>query len=209
MPDTNHDGIAEDRRLVLLAREGDRGAFGALVVKYAGLVRAMVTTRLGRGSDAEDAAQDVFLAAFFRLSKLDDPDRFAGWIAKIAVNRALEEIRRKKARRASHKVASLDAMDEEVSAPGAPDSALETKEETTKMLRVIETLDERTQLVLMLRFREGLAVKDIAERFSENPPATAMRISRALRRVREEMDREETDREKMRGGGDGHDGGGS
>lgn len=177
------------------------------MVKYAGVVRAMVTMRLGRGSDAEDAAQDVFLSAFSRLSKLDDPDRFAGWIAKIAVNRALEEIRRKKTRRASHKVDSLDTMDEEVSAPGAPQSALETKEETTKMLRVIETLDERTQLVLMLRFREGLAVKDIAARFSENPPATAMRISRALRRVREEMDRGGDRNSGVRNSGERNDGG--
>lgn len=183
VPETTNEGIAEDRRLVLLARGGDRGAFGELVRKYAGVVRALVTARLGRGSDAEDAAQDVFLAAFRRLPKLEDPERFAGWIAKIAVNRALEELRRKKNRG----VRSLDAMEGEPSGPESGPHPAETEEETRKMLRHIATLDERTQLVLMLRFREGLAVKDIAAQLGENPPATAMRISRALRRLREQM----------------------
>lgn len=178
------DGISEDRRLVLLARGGDRGAFGDLVRKYAGLVRALVTARLGRGPEAEDAAQDVFLTAFERLPRLEDPERFAGWLAKIATNRALEGLRRRKVRATG----SLEALPGEPPAPESGDHPAETAEETSKMLTLLSGLDERTQVVLLLRFREGLAVKDIAARLGENPPATAMRISRALRRLREQMD---------------------
>src|SRR5262249_52770314 len=80
LPDRS-EGVAEDRRLVLLARGGDRAAFEALVAKYAGVVRSLTAARLGRGADAEDAAQDAFLRAFERLPRLSDPERFAGWLS--------------------------------------------------------------------------------------------------------------------------------
>ncbi len=184
-PAPDAEGVAEDRRLVLLAREGDGDAFGRLVTKYAGVVRSLVSARLGRGPEAEDAAQDVFLTAYQRLRDLTEPERFAGWLSRIAVNRALERIRRSERRRTG----SLSALPGEPAAPEVPaGAALETAEECARMLALIGRLDEKTQIVLALRFREGMAVKDIAERLGDNPPAVAMRISRALRRLREELE---------------------
>ncbi|MCG3133077.1 MAG: ECF RNA polymerase sigma factor SigW [Planctomycetes bacterium] len=195
-------GFAEDAELVLLARGGDRSAFGRLAEKYAGVVRALVTARLGRSPEAEDAAQDVFLAAFERLPSLADPERFAGWLSTIATHRALEELRRRK-RRAGGPLApatgrggdggsddSADRTIEELADPGAaaPGAAMERAEETRTMLGHLAELDERTRIVLLLRFREGQAVKDIAAALGEQPPAVAMRISRALRKLRERME---------------------
>jgi RNA polymerase sigma-70 factor, ECF subfamily len=184
VPDTPV-GPEEDRRLVLLAREGDRDAFGALAEKYAGVVRALVRARLrGAREDVEDASQDVFLLAWRRLPSLAEPERFAGWISTIAVHRALEVLRRGGRRR----TASLDAALEEPADPRAEDAAAgraqESADERERMLRCLARLDDRTQAVLVLRFREGRAVKDIAASLGENPPAVAMRISRGLRRLR-------------------------
>jgi RNA polymerase sigma-70 factor (ECF subfamily) len=181
------DGVAEDRRLVLLARGGDRSAFDALVVKYAGVVRSLTSARLGRGADAEDAAQDAFLRAFRELAQLDDPERFAGWLSTIAVNSALEKLRRGGRKKAS----SLAALDREPAAPGVPVGArIEGAEEAARLAALVATFDEKTQVVLALRFGEEMAVKDIAARLGDQPPAVAMRISRALRRLRGLMEPE-------------------
>ena len=156
--------------------------------KYAGLVRALTAARLGRGADADDAAQDTFLRAFQQLPRLDDPERFAGWLSTIAVNSALERLRRGGRRRA----ASLDAADEEPVAAGSPAGAsIERAEEAQRLAAVVGRLDEKTQVVLALRFREEMAVKDIAEQMGDQPPAVAMRISRALRRLRAQLEEEE------------------
>ena len=45
----------------------------------------------------------------------------------------------------------------------------------------------RTQAALALRFGEGLAVKEVAERLGDSPAAVAMRLSRALRALRERL----------------------
>lgn len=194
-------GYAEDAELVLLARGGDRSAFGRLVEKYAGVVRALVTARLGRCPEAEDAAQEVFLSAFERLPSLADPERFAGWLSTIAAHRALEEIRRRGRRRVGQLPRrpgrSGQAGDESAdgtfddlpdAAAGEPGSELERAEETRNMLLHLADLDERTRIVLLLRFREGLAVKDIAASMGEQPPAVAMRISRGLRKLRDRIE---------------------
>jgi RNA polymerase sigma-70 factor, ECF subfamily len=179
------EGVAEDRRLVLLAKGGDRSAFGELVAKYAGVVRALTAARLGRGADAEDAAQETFLRAFDRLDRLDDPERFAGWLSTIAVNSALMRLRSADRRRA----ASLAALPSEPAAETAPVGApLEDAEDRERLAALVATLDEKTQVVLALRFREEMAVKDIAAQLGDQPPAVAMRISRALRRLRTLME---------------------
>ena len=173
-------GIAEDRRLVLAAQQGDREAFGDLVRKYTGVVRALAAARVGWGAVADDVVQDVFLLALRRLPSLAEPERFAGWISMIAVNRAREVLRRE----APRKAASLDQIPVEPSAADGPDP-LELEDEVDRMQAAISTLDEKTQLILALRFRRGLAVRDVAALVGDNPPAVSMRLTRALRRLRE------------------------
>ena len=148
--------------------------------KYTGVVRALAAARVGWGPIADDVVQDVFLLALRRLDTVSEPERFAGWISRIAINRAREVLRREAPRRA----ASLDRIPVEPTAAVEPDR-IETEDEVSRMLTAIGTLDERTQLVLTLRFRQGLAVKDVAERIGDKPPAVSMRITRALRRLRE------------------------
>lgn len=180
-------GADEDRSLVLSARGGDPASFSRLVQKYSGVVRALVRARLRGRADADDVSQDVFLTAWRRLSSLDAPDRFAGWISTIAVNRSLEVLRRDGRRRTSSlEAAEADPPDARAQDPA--DTSLERDEERSRMLRCLEDLDERTQTVLVLRFREGWAVKDIAAHMGENAPATAMRISRALRKLRVKLE---------------------
>jgi RNA polymerase sigma-70 factor (ECF subfamily) len=175
-----HAGIAEDRRWVLAAQGGDREAFGDLVRKYTGVVRALAAARVGWGAVADDVVQDVFLIALRRLGSLAEPERFAGWISRIAVNRAREVLRREAPRRA----ASLDQIPVEPSASDAPDR-LELEDEVDRMQAAISTLDEKTQLILTLRYRRGLAVRDVAALVGDRPPAVSMRITRAMRRLRE------------------------
>ncbi|NUN52441.1 MAG: hypothetical protein HUU06_06605, partial [Planctomycetaceae bacterium] len=79
---------------VLAAQKGDEEAFGRLVRLRQGLVTALVASRVRGRSDVEDLAQDVFLRAWRRLPELREPERFTGWLARIAVNAALDHRRR-------------------------------------------------------------------------------------------------------------------
>ena len=165
---------------MIAAQAGDREAFADLVRKYTGVVRSLAAARVGWGAVADDVVQDVFLLALRRLGSLAEPERFAGWISMIAVNRAREVLRREAPRRA----ASLDQIPVEPQAAGGRDQ-LEVDDEVNRMLAAISTLDEKTQLILTLRYRRGLSVRDVAEYVGDQPPAVSMRITRAMRRLRD------------------------
>ena len=171
---------------VRAAQGGDVAAFERLIVRRQGLVTALLAARVRGRNDVEDLAQEVFLRAWQRLSGLREPGKFSGWLARIAVNAALDHRRRAVVR---PRPASLD--EERTEEPGADrppvDHALLVGEEFARVLEALGTLDERSQVAVVLRYREGLAVKEVAERMGDSPAATAMRLTRALRALRSRL----------------------
>jgi RNA polymerase sigma-70 factor (ECF subfamily) len=150
-------------------------------------VTALLATRVRRRDDVEDLAQETFLRAWKRLGELREPERFAGWLARIAVNAALDFHRRAAVR---PRAASLDAEGApEPAAGGAPgDRRLVVDEEFSRALEAIGELDPRSRAAVVLRFHEGLPVKEVAARLGDSPAATAMRLTRALRALRKRLE---------------------
>src|SRR4051812_5447040 len=68
---------ADDGALVRAARAGDGAAFTRLYERYGRVVHGVILTTL-RTDEAEDAVQEVFLAAWKRLDDLRDPAAFGG-----------------------------------------------------------------------------------------------------------------------------------
>ncbi len=170
---------------VIAAQKGDEEAFARLVRLRQGLVTALVAARVRGRSDVEDLAQDVFLRAWKRLPELREPEKFTGWLARIAVNAALDHRRRAAVR---PKGASLDESAFEPPAPlSPPEGGLLLREEFGRVLEAMGSLDERSRLAVTLRFREGMAVKDVAAVLGDSPAAVAMRLTRALRALREKL----------------------
>jgi RNA polymerase sigma-70 factor (ECF subfamily) len=88
---------ASDRVLVALALDGDRAAFGRLVLRRQGLVRARL--RRLTGGDlawADDLAQETFLTAWMKLGQFRREARFGTWLFKIAYTTFLQSARRRR-----------------------------------------------------------------------------------------------------------------
>lgn len=60
-------------------------AFERLVAQFTGMVHSVAVGFLGDGMAADDVVQETFLAAWQHLPKLREPERFAGWIRRIAL----------------------------------------------------------------------------------------------------------------------------
>ncbi len=86
----------ETTALVDAARDGDRDAFGELVVRYESAVYANALRRLGNHAEAEELAQDVFVQAYARLHQLQDSARFGGWLRSITVRMAINRCTRRR-----------------------------------------------------------------------------------------------------------------
>lgn len=150
---------------------GDRDAFSVLYVDYARMVHAILLGRVPR-RDVDDLVQDVFIAAYTRLSELRDPRAFGGWLATIARNRATDYWRHSREQ-------------EELPAELPGGDAIEA--ETMAVLDVIRKLPEAYRETLLMRLVEGMSGQEIADRSGLTPASVRVNLHRGMKLLREKL----------------------
>lgn len=182
-----------DRELVTRAQADDKSAYEELVRRHQGRVFAVAGGILRNNEDVEDIAQQVFLKAYFSLKRFDQRAAFSTWLYKITVNECWDLLRKRKVRpllyeaelseeQVSQYQASSEAQD------GAPDVSqqLATREQVELLL---DCLDERDRMMLLLKEVEGFSVEEIAEMLEINGNTVKVRLFRARRRIVERVRR--------------------
>lgn len=86
----------QDIELIAATLRGNNSAFKPLVEKYWGLVYSIVQKYVKVPETVSDICQEVFLLAFSKLQQFKVDSNFSPWIAKIAVNKSLEYLRKEK-----------------------------------------------------------------------------------------------------------------
>ena len=76
----------DDYLTVNAVLHGDKDGYEKLVEKYKKMVYGVAWSHLGDPDLSEDAAQETFVKAYTYLGTLREPDKFAGWLARIARN---------------------------------------------------------------------------------------------------------------------------
>ena len=89
-------GALTDAALVALAATGGKEAFGELIKRYQDAVFGLAYSHTASFADAEDIAQEVFLAAWEALGKLRDGSRFGPWLHGITLNKVRMHLRARK-----------------------------------------------------------------------------------------------------------------
>ncbi|WP_461535059.1 RNA polymerase sigma factor [Spongorhabdus nitratireducens] len=87
-----------DSDLVAAVTGGNRQAFRLIVERYEGAVATTVISMLGNITEAEDIAQETMIQAYRALPSYKGEASFKTWLSRIAVNRSLDALRRKKRR---------------------------------------------------------------------------------------------------------------
>ena len=154
-----------DSELVARTRDGDEGAFGALVERYMRSAYAVALSVTGRHEDAQDAAQESLLVALQRLDECRSPEKFAGWLMTIVRNRARNLVRREVLR-------DTDQVPESTrSHTPTPDRELETLELRRSLTDALKDLPEIQRQIVLLHDLEGWKHREIADRL-ELPSGT-------------------------------------
>jgi RNA polymerase sigma factor (sigma-70 family) len=83
-----------DVELCSHAAMGERRAFGELVRRHGSAVRGVLRRMGAQPTEADDVAQDAFLAAFERIAEFRGEGTFAGWVKKIAARQYLRRLQR-------------------------------------------------------------------------------------------------------------------
>lgn len=165
-PDDGIDLQVVDR-LVGRARSGDEAAFGEVVKMYHARVHAVIFRMVNNAEDSKELAQLTWVKAWNRLQTYKQEARFFTWLYRIAVNTAMDFIRRRARQREVSLDAGLDGashevMREAVSSRSAPDREVEHEEIRRLFAEAVETLSPEHKAVLILREVEGRSYEEIA-----------------------------------------------
>ncbi|MGH9742944.1 MAG: RNA polymerase sigma factor [Candidatus Acidiferrum sp.] len=180
-------GAADDRELVRRAQQEDQEAFAELVRRHQHRVFAVAGGILRRREDVEDISQQVFVKAYFSLKRFDQRAAFSTWLYKITVNECWDMLRKKKVRPLVYESdlseeQARQVISAEEKGGGGPDISdrLEARE---RVERLLDGLDERDRLMLVLKEVEGFAVEEIAQVLDLNANTVKVRLFRARRRI--------------------------
>lgn len=167
--------------IVALARTGDRDAFAELVDRKQSWVRNLMRRCCRNETLADDLAQQVFLQAWRDIRRLHRPNRFGGWLKRLAINVWLQHARK-------HDVLA-DATDEvELSARQTSDLGMDLDHALAKLAAPV-------RLCIILAYHEGMTHDEIAEA-TEIPLGTVKsHIRRGTQRLREMLAAYDEERE--------------
>ncbi len=156
-----------------------------LFQEHARTVLAYLVYRLPTLPDAEDALNEVFLAALHASASGQILN--CGWLMVTAQRRIADFYRR---RQRALQFATIDAAEEQhASASSEPEWVALRGEEHRELLRLVARLPQEQQEVLALRFASGLPSPEIGEVVGKRADAVRALLSRALRSLREEWTR--------------------
>src|SRR5215471_19577586 len=117
-----------DGELAVAARQGDRVAFEALVVRKTPAVVAVARRIVGDREDARDVAQMVFLRVWEQLGRYDERFSLNTWLYRIATNLAIDFLRSARSRERAHGATLHLVREREESTAGGATRTAEDRE---------------------------------------------------------------------------------
>ncbi len=158
----------EDLDLIALARNGDQQAFTILMKRYKDSVNFMLLKMVHNRDDADDLTIEAFGKAFLHLEKYTPDFAFSTWLFKIAVNNAIDFLRKKKLR-----TVSLDDETDETAKSAYtriktnnpdPEEKFIKDQRAILMRTILEQLNPKYRVLVELRYFDELSYEEISEK---------------------------------------------
>ena len=170
--------------LVLAAQQGDREAFGRLVLRYERSVYATAYRRLNNHAEAQEVCQEVFVKAMEKIGQLRVPECFGGWLrsmtGRMAINRAL-----RKAPSVALEPQSMAAVCVESETPLSAALAHEQRSQVRAGLRRLGRMDRDT---LVAFYVDGQTLIEMSDHFDSPVGTIKRRLHVARKRLAKELE---------------------
>ena len=192
-PSSEEEGMEEDDRvLAQRARDGDLRAYEDLVDRYYGKLYGLIYNMTSNKEDTEDMLQDVLTKAYSSLAKFKGNSSFYTWIYRIAINRTINFLKKRKRKQAL----SLDQVDGgierdpayvELSSRGSPLRDVKVLELQERLNAALQTLSEKHRTVVVLHDIQGVPHQEIARMLGVSEGTLRSRLFYARQQLQNEL----------------------
>jgi RNA polymerase sigma-70 factor (ECF subfamily) len=132
----------------------------SLVTAHYHYVHRLALSILDDPDEAEDAAQEAFIAASRGLTSFRGQSEVKTWLTSIAVNACRGRLRKRKARQVL--TVTLQSLHLASSSPPSIESQTVQREADLQLWQAVDALDEKHRLVVILRYVHELSTVEIA-----------------------------------------------
>lgn len=158
-----------DEKLMQFIASGDQQAFTELYHRYQQRLYYYFFRMLGNSEElANDFLQEVFLKIIEKPERFNSDYSFKTWLFSIAYNLCKNEYRRREIRK--------DGPVQETSLPPILPESISQEELLSQMFSSLDELSTEHRSVFLMHYREGFAVKDIAEMLDIAPGTVKSRL---------------------------------
>ncbi len=182
-----------ESELIERFKTGDLMVFNLLTKMWYDKILGFLYRTLGNIEEAEDVCQKTFITVYSRLNRLNENDKFATWLYRIAHNCALDHIRDRKNWFRGNGRMHLDGSDEtsDLAEPEIPD--MERQIDGTALHSLFEetlgALPDEQRIVIVMKLYQDLKFTEIAEITSVPVNTVKTRMYSGLRTMKEALNR--------------------
>lgn len=179
--DDPYKDITDEDLVRDIVEKRDTMLFGVLYDRYSKLVYNKCYGFAKSQKEAEDLTQDVFLMLFVKLGSFKGKSKFSTWLYSFTYNFCVNYVNRDKGRKIGDKSNSLDDTELELSMDVTDESLLELQ--VSKLKQALEMIPPEDKSILLLKYQDGVSIKELETLLELGPSAIKMRLKRAKARV--------------------------
>ncbi len=167
-----------EQALVEACRRQDRSAQRQLYDLTSEKIYRLMLRMTRNADDAFDLTQDAYVRVFTQIEQFDGRSSLATWVYRIAVNQALQFLRRARTGREKLEVVRQTAS-----------ASIDDQRHITRIdvRGVLATLEADEQAILLLRYHEGHSYQEIAEVLECAEGTVASRLNRARQKLKDRL----------------------
>jgi RNA polymerase sigma factor (sigma-70 family) len=167
--------------LIAQLKQGNEAAFKQVFEAHQDRIYNTVLYMIQSAEEAEDLTQEVFVDVFLSIENFKAQSKLSTWIYRMAINKALNHLRFKKAKKRLGAVLSIFNLSpvDDVSDFVHPGILLENKEVSESLYKAIDRLPDKQKTAFVLRQLEDLSYVEIAEVMQTTTPSVESLLFRA------------------------------
>lgn len=185
----------DDRQCICAVLNGEVNAYSAIVERYQKPIFNLMHRMTGSTADALDLSQEAFIKAYEQLHRFQLDRKFFPWLYTIAVNLAKNLLR---SNRGDAQRACVDELEgcSTLDYPQQQEEALCSRLDHKLLYDAMLRLPPDYREAIILRYREGLSMEDIASALEISVSGAKMRVHRGLGKLREMLTQKQWDDDK-------------
>ena len=178
------------------AKQGDQQAKEVLYTETCQHMFFLAKSIVKSDEEAMDIIHDSYICVFQKLDNIKNAAGFKSYLRTTVANRCKNYLRKKKPLYLSDMTEDGEEFELEDIDGEIPDELLENKDVIECVRRVVESLPEEQRMCVILRYYDEMSLQEIADTLEVSLGTVKSRLSRASKKMRDEIERLEKEENK-------------